>query len=215
MVSHDPFSYRPRVTVIPLPPSSTTAQLQQSSSSSIPVDQPQPGGDELKDDPSGRVWTYHFDHPARFPRTEFGAACCAFEGEGAVIHEGMRLLARQDGQYEVRFNITTPSMPVMLRLQLILFEQGRPYATEGRPIPRTLTLAPIPLRPWDADPYPDMSQAGVDPSKAGVAPVSYLVRVRGYSQVIKEAQRGDGRLLLVRRIGTARFGSGVQIQANQ
>jgi hypothetical protein len=166
---------------------------------------------ELRDtiDGSARVWTYHFDHPARFPHTKFGVKCCAFEGEGVVIHEGMRLLARQDGQYQVRFNITAPSIPVVLRLQLVLFENGRPDPSVGKPIPRTLTLPPIVLESTGPGTFPADLEAGIHPT-------SYLVSVRGYSQVIKEAEGSDaprGNLLLVKRIGTARIGSGVQYQA--
>jgi hypothetical protein len=200
LVPHDPFSYQPRVNVIPLPPPRSANPFGQSSSSSS--DQ-RPDVDEIIDDPSGRVWTYHFDLPARFPRSQFGfgKACCAFEGEGALIHEGMRVLARQDGQYEVRFNITTPATPILLRMQLVLHEEGNALP------PRTLTLPPIPLKPWGMDPYPDATQPKFEP-------VSYLVRVRGYSQVVKEIQQGNGHFLLVKRIGSARFGSGFQALEN-
>ena len=155
----------------------------------------------------------HFDHPARFPKTSYGQQSCAFESEGAVIHEGMRLLARQDGQYEVRFNITTPSIPVTLRLQLILFNEplSSPdgQAIPVQPIPRTLTLPPVALKPSGADAFPDNPEGGTNPT-------SYFVSVRGYSQVILEAQQdelGQRHLLLVKRNGTARIGSGVLYQA--
>jgi hypothetical protein len=125
----------------------------------------------------------------------------------------MRLLAGQDGRYEVRFNITAPSVPVLLRLQLILFEEGHPDPRYGRPIPRTLTLAPIFLQPDPSD-----EKSFPNNLEGGVYPTSYLVSVLGYSQVIKEVQ-GDktnpGHLLLVKRNGVARIGSGVQFQATQ
>ncbi len=216
-ISHDPFSVQPRISVITIPTPDRATQVARSNPDwrPDPMDQSQPDAlasqpeaDDLTDDKSSRVWTYHFDHPARFPKAEFGTACCAFEGEGAIIHEGMRVLAREDGQYEVRFNITTPPTPVLLRLQLILFPPDPPDKNGGQPIPRTLTLPPISLRPWGSEPYLDDSRAGNDP-------VSYLVRLRGYSQIIKEVQTDNGSFLLVKRIGTARFGSGVRIQANQ
>jgi hypothetical protein len=167
--------------------------------------------DELRDDENGKVWTYHFDHPARFPMPQFGANCPGIEGEGAVIHEGMRLLAKTNGQYEVRFNITAPQMPVNLRLQLILYDK------QSR-VPRTLTLPPILLKTSDS--FDDSLMQGYDP-------ISYIVSVRGYSQVIKETQRfpastnGEAEsemksdfFLLVKRIGAARFGSGVRYQTS-
>ena len=205
----DPFWCQPKISVIPLCPS----KHDDDASGLLPgnIEPLRPPQDELLDKPDSHVWTYHFDHPARFPMIKYGSRCCAFEGEGAIIHEGMRLLARQDGQYEVRFNITTPSIPVLLRLQLILFEKGRPDPMDGRPIPRTLTLPPIVIRRQTNDP-----EAFPNDLEGGIYPTSYLVSVQGYSQVIKEAQeekKWPGYLLLVKRNGTARIGSGVQYQA--
>jgi hypothetical protein len=164
--------------------------------------------DSLVDKKDSRIWTYHFDLPARFPLTKFGQECCGFEAEGAVIHEGMRLLAREDGQYEVRFNVSTPAMPVLMRLQLVLYENGNS-------VPRTLTLPFIAIKPWDLQTYPDNTLEAIDPKE-------YLVSVRGYSQVIYEIMNIDQlperehrkhSFLLVKRIGTARFGSGFQDQS--
>ncbi len=206
-VARDPFSFQPTVQIVPISYSSTDYDA--NSALSARDDSPIFGPDELKNTADARVWTYHFDHPARFPRNKFGANCCAFEGEGAVIHEGMRLLASQDGRYEVRFNISAPSIPVALRLQLILYQQGKPDPSSGSPIPRTLTLPLIVIEPTGPEAFPQQLEAGIHP-------VSYLVSVQGYSQVIKEAhddENGTGHLVLVKRNGTARIGSGVQYQA--
>src|SRR5208282_3704884 len=100
----------------------------------------------------------------------------------------------------VRFNITAPSIPVVVRLQLVLYEK------DGH-VPRTLTLPPVVLKPTSLDAFPDDLEAGVDPT-------SYIVTVLGYSQVVREVHQPDnGTFLLVKRIGTARFGSGVRQQA--
>jgi len=203
----DPFSYQPRVTVVPLPPSrivgfiaGTFSEIDRDWLSDKKLD-------ELMDDKNGRVWTYHFDHPARFPVTKFGSNCCGFEGEGAIIHEGMRLLVRQDGQYEVRFNITGPPTPLTLRLQLILFAEGKPNSSVGRPIPRTLTLPPVVVQPSGENAFPNNVDGGVDP-------ISYIVSVRGYSQILKESHHEPtDHLLLVKRNGTARFGNGTRYWA--
>jgi|GEM_PF-4003175 len=196
--SRDPFSFEPQVTVVPVPssqPSSDAASGQRDLESHIDSSR-----EQLVARQNESLRTYHFDLPARFPVTRFGNDCCAFEDEGAIIHEGMRFLARQDGQYEVRFNITAPSIPVVVRLQLVLYEK------DGH-VPRTLTLPPVVLKPTSLDAFPDDLEAGVDPT-------SYIVTVLGYSQVVREVHQPDnGTFLLVKRIGTARFGSGVRQQA--
>jgi hypothetical protein len=217
-VPRDPFSYVPRVTVVrlnaPRPCRDEGAGDDEEGSSPFYRETPPPV-DSLADDRTGRVWTYHFDHPARFPSQNFGPSyatssdgttCCAFEGQGAVIHEGMRLLARTDGKYEVRFNITAPATVVTMRLQLILHDLGNH-------VPRTLTLPPIVLKPSQNDFFDDDLAQKFDP-------VSYIVSVQGYSQVVLETQspiatttdpRAD-HFLLVKRAGSARFGSGVRYQ---
>jgi hypothetical protein len=204
----DPFLFQPAVHVVPLSPSADgdNSGLNPTSSSDTAFE-------DLQDSRDGhaKVWTYYFDHPARFPRAKFGVRCCAFEGEGAVIHEGMRVLARQDGRYQVKFNITAPSIPLVLRLQLILFEEPRYDGRIAQSIPRTLTLPPIVVESKGPGTFPSDLEAGAHPT-------SYLVSVSGYSQVIKEAKADGsqgGQLLLIKRIGTARIGSGVQYQATQ
>jgi hypothetical protein len=211
----DPFSFVPRVSVIRQRPPLRCRQGEDMDEDGQP-DNPfyretPPEADWLRDDKDGRVWTYHFDLPARFPANKFGGACCGFEGEGVVIHEGMRMLAKTDGQYEIRLNLSAPPMPVTLRLQMLLYSHG------ARP-PRTLTLPPIVLMPSDGDSFDDDLAKAYDP-------VSYLVAVRGYSQVIKEQQRpatpqgppasNPGYFALVKRTGVARFGSGVRYQTNR
>jgi hypothetical protein len=196
--SRDPFAFQPHVTVVPLPPAERVSDGsigQRNSDLGIELAQ-----DRLVAREGKSVRTYHFDLPARFPVTKFGPMCCAFEGEGAVIHEGMRFLSRQDGRYEVRFNVTAPSMPVVIRLQLVLYEK------DGH-VPRTLTLPPIVLKPSGLTTFPEDLEAWVDPT-------SYIVSVTGYSQVVNEVHQPDNTsFLLVKRIGTARFGSGVRYQS--
>jgi hypothetical protein len=201
-IPKDPFSFQPRITVVqalqsPNDPQALRPDPSDRKNFLINSLLTELGGD--------RVLTYYFDLPARFPMAKYGpprvgTTCCAFEGEGAVIHEGMRMLARQDGLYEVRFNITTPAIPVVVRLQIVLYEKDAH-------LPRTLTLPPIVLQPTGTDAFPRNLLGGTDPT-------SYIVSVRGYSQVIKEVQ-GDqkDRFLLVKRIGSARFGSGVRYQS--
>jgi hypothetical protein len=200
----DAFTQLPEYSVVPLTEPSKPRSLLEPFS--VDEEERLPVPILAREDPD-HVWTYYFDHPARFPRASFGRNCCAVEGEGAVIHEGMRLLAGQNGRYEVRFNITTPSIPVALRLQLILFLPCPEDPALPQPVPRTLTLPPIAIEPAGDDAFPlDLT--------AGTRPTSYMVSIKGYSQVIQEAlDGGDGKqLLLVKRIGTARMGHGVQYQ---
>jgi hypothetical protein len=203
--SHDPFWLMPKIKVVQVDP---TSDRDPSSNSINEVNSvPEIPYDVLRDDPvRGHVWTYHFDLPARFATAKFApapnGACCSWEGEGSVIHEGMRLLVRQDGKYEVRFNITTPSIPVSIRMQLLLYPPAQGRTT------RTLTLPPIVLIPSGPTTFPDDPEAGVDPT-------SYIVSVQGYSQVLKEAHiKPTDNLILVKRIGSARVGSGVRYQAS-
>jgi hypothetical protein len=53
-----------------------------------------------------------FDEPANFPLPKFGPQGEPLSEDGVVIHEGMRLVATQDGRYEVSFVATTRAMPV-------------------------------------------------------------------------------------------------------
>ena len=82
---------------------------------------------------------YRFDLPARFALAQYDPNCPgrSYEGQGALIHEGMRILTRKDGEYDVRFNVTVPAMPVTMRLQLLLYEN------DTSPFPKSLTLPPI------------------------------------------------------------------------
>jgi hypothetical protein len=212
----EPFEMLPCAVVVPICPPGASERYRTSSrfGASQIAGPPKP----LFQATDPQVWTYHFDHPARFPMTRFGAPCCGFEGEGAVIHEGMRLLAHQDGRYEVRFNITAPSTPIVLRLQLILFQENKKLPEprshddpKGAPVPRTITLAPILIRPDTSD-----SKSFPNDPEGGTYPTSYFVSAQGYSQVIKETQGSDtgpDHFLLVKRIGTARLGAGVLFQA--
>lgn len=61
---------------------------------------------------------FDFAKPARFAVPRFDASGCEFEDEGAVIYEGMRFVVAPSGAYEIRFVVSTPAMPVTLRLQL-------------------------------------------------------------------------------------------------
>jgi hypothetical protein len=147
---------------------------------------------------------YRFDLPARFALARFGSDRCqgSCEDEGAIIHEGMRILTREDGQYEVRFNVTAPATQITLRLQLLLYDET------SAPFPKTLTLPPIRLAPADGGDWESRDRPS-DPYHGDPVLLSYLVRLKGHSHVVRER---NGSFLLARRIGTARFGSGAPAQ---
>ena len=158
---------------------------------------PAPAGESLcLTKPKARLT---FEGPARFPLPEFGVGPCPgeYEDDVAVIHEGMRLIANERGDYQVRFNISMPAMPATLRLQLTVATDPPP----GRPI--VLSLPPIPIEP-----------EGISPEF--YEPATYGVIVRGHSEPIRRQYdrvlaatlrtdaAGDPPPIL--RAGTARFG---------
>src|SRR5207249_298490 len=49
-----------------------------------------------------------FDQPAHFPIPRFGLEGDRLNSEGVVIYEGMRFVARSDGQYKVTFTTSAP-----------------------------------------------------------------------------------------------------------
>lgn len=129
---------------------------------------------------------FFFYQPAQFPYPWFGPAGESLPLDGALIHEGMRFIATKDGQYEVRLTITTPGMPVTLRLQLLLSDNLQDAFT--------LTLPPINLY------NPDKQFQG------NYLGNSYQVRHAGFSPLVARYWDHLESFSLVRH-GTARFGS--------
>ena len=164
-----------------------------------------------------------FDFPssARFTIPRFDRKGGEFEDDGAVIYEGMRFVVEDSGNYEVRFLVSTPAMPVLLRLQLHV-----PCTDRGE---HTITLPPIDLPPYTN-------------AKGHYEAATWKVRHVGHSPIIaragtrvdkpwvfaweeEQARKGGGEtaetfkshvndkpdgldhLVSIRRSGTARFGS--------
>jgi hypothetical protein len=135
-----------------------------------------------------------FDCAATFPLREFGTCGEVYEQDGAIIHEGMRIVANERGDYLVRFNISTPAMPVSLRLQLRMNVPGT-----GRKI--WLTLPPIEVKPDGSSPE------FYKPAAYGVSVVGHSAAMAEHFQKIRKispAQCEDREILS--RAGTARFG---------
>ncbi|MBI1913275.1 MAG: hypothetical protein HYS12_00730 [Planctomycetes bacterium] len=131
------------------------------------------------------LYDARFDAPAHFPLPQFGLLGERLDGDGAMIYEGMHFVATPDGQYEVSFTVSVPSMPVTLRIQL--------FVTDPRGRTFSLTLPPVALAP--------------DPNFAGnYVGRSFQVRHAGHSRLIALAFPGLCDCTLSRQ-GTARFGS--------
>jgi len=142
------------------------------------------------------ICDYRFDHPARFPLPEFGYHHELLEREGVLIYEGMRLMVRRDGRYQVRFVAGTPPLPVAMRLQFDLLEE-----TTGQPV--TLTLPPIRIPEQARSLSKGMSEV-VHPVEARIQTIHH----EGYLPVLA-ANLGSVRVL--GRSGTARMGYGVNV----
>lgn len=132
-----------------------------------------------------RYFEKRFDQPAHFPLPKVGLLGERWDEGGLVLHEGMRFIALADGQFEVSLTVSTPSMPVTLRLQLAVVDQfGQSFS---------LTLPPI-----DIEPFTDF--------RGNYAGQSFQCRHTGFSQAVAEAFPNLGLCTLCRQ-GTARFGS--------
>ncbi len=130
------------------------------------------------------TYSARFDVPAHFPYPRFAPNGAPMPDEGAIIYEGMRLLATPDGQYEIEFTVTISKMPVTLRMQLI---------AEGPGCVFPLTLPPISIRP-----SPDF--------EGNYVGESFQVRLAGHSRLIAKNFFALEQYTFSRQ-GTARFGS--------
>ena len=72
---------------------------------------------------SPRVWVKEFHHAAQVPLPRFTIDGREITADGLLIYEGMRLTVDPaTGNYDLSFTATVPSMPVTLRMQLVLTE---------------------------------------------------------------------------------------------
>jgi hypothetical protein len=169
---------------------------------------PCPCDDEFGSSFTAQAWVKEFHEAASVTYPRFGLDHCPLPGDGLVIYEGMKLKVDPvTGMYDVSFTASVPGMPATLRLQLI-FDEPPPRGRQYR-----LTLPPIRLEPpKDAKPT-DYSAH------------TFHVAHRGYSSLFRTnlvagaAVPPDGRHCEpsppincdwnLRRIGTARFGTGL------
>lgn len=135
--------------------------------------------------------THWFTSAAHFPVRDFGARGEVIGREGAVIYEGMRFSHNDQGRYEVSFLVGTPAAPTTLRLRLLVKVREK----DGSAVWQTLTLPPI--------------RIGLDQDAGGKhQPAVWRICHQGYSAMLA---CNPGRIIIIRREGTARFGFGASL----
>jgi hypothetical protein len=132
------------------------------------------------------IYEYRFHAPAHIAWTRFNPLGVPLQRTGVVIYEGMQFAARDDGTYEVSYDVQTPEAPVDLRLQLE-FQNAADQRWH------TITLPPVRL------------QTSIFESDG--AQVRRIVQ-RGYSSALEMAPLNDAFEL--RRSGTAMIGFGAK-----
>lgn len=143
------------------------------------------GDDEpFADDLPLTVHEYRFHSPAHIAWRRFAELGGPLDQTGVVIYEGMQFAAREDGSYQVAFDVQTPAAPVDLRLQLT-------FQNSGDRRWHTITLPPISL------------PATIDQLDG---PQVMRVVQRGYSSALEMAPLIEDFEL--RRSGTATIGFG-------
>lgn len=133
-----------------------------------------------------KSYTFRFHQPAHFPRAEYARFGQELTTEGLVIAEGMEVSFYADGTFEVAFNALSPSVPVQVRLQLLVQDcDDQTY---------TLTLPPFEFRP---------AELPIEQVNGRV--VGQQAYHQGWSQLVKN---WSGQIKGVGRRGTAKFGFG-------
>jgi hypothetical protein len=169
--------------------------------SAVPSPQPIPLQDERDSGQSkltqsdskqcGKLPCAHwFASAAHFPLRDFGARGEVIGREGAVIYEGMRFSHNDQGRYEVSFLVGTPAAPTTLRFRFLV-----QICEADGPVWHTLTLPPISIQP-----HQDGS--------SNPQPAVWRICHQGYSPMLACT---PGRIIAIRREGTARFGFGASL----
>ena len=132
-----------------------------------------------------------FQDVGRFPYPQFGLIGEDLADEGVLIYEGMAFCYSENGHYVVKFNVSKPRMPVVLRMQFRVLLTNGGVASK----PFTITLPPIRI------------PAGK--RTKDIEETEHQVSLKGYSPQLAEAitQCGCSQLKFARS-GSARFGFG-------
>lgn len=187
-LSPPPFTHLPDVQPIP----EARASGERTANGAKPDPLP-PDAIERRANDQNPLICYRFHVPAHFPHPKFSDVGEPRPTEGVIIYEGMQFLATADGHYEVRFNASTPPVPVTLRLQLTLIDK------EGRWF--TLTLPAIAIHPKETATGDLFMMTGY---RGNAMQENWQVRHVGFSHLLPA---NLGNLAEIRRYGTARFGA--------
>jgi hypothetical protein len=139
-----------------------------------------------------------FDDSAVFPLRQFDSAGNMRQLTGAFIHEGARLISKNDGRYEFVLVVTAPATRTTLNLKLKLYVSTSDKSTDHCLEERILTFPPIHL--FDEESVTNGDRA------------TWVVRVPGYSETFQIADGAARTYSLRERIpeialdGSATFG---------
>lgn len=147
------------------------------------------------------VARYSFDKPAQFPMPGFASGGEPAPTAGAIIYEGMRLIVREGGEFDVIMTVGIPDRPVTLRLQLKFCVTAR--GSDDLPREFTITLPPIELNPVLRTVDLDLGP----PPLRDAARLTFHVNHEGFSPVLQDFQDDFGGNVTVTRDGVARFGT--------
>lgn len=149
-----------------------------------------------------------FHSPANFPRPRFGTAGLDDAREGLIIREGMELVTNADGSFTVTCDVMRAAIPATLHLQLAF-----KTTTDGPWY--TLSLEPRQLRPGGDNMLAAAVEQGVhraDRLTGNYQPMAYdnrylRLQFTGEHPALKHH---GGRVVRVRRGGSARYGYGFE-----
>jgi len=142
---------------------------------------------------------FYFASAAYFPIRDFGLRGEVIDRQGAIIHEDMKFSFDHNGNYRLEFALSTPAVPVTIRLQLLVQPAtGAPWYT--------ITLPPMQFRPEEAR----SGLADKQDCNPEDCTMQYNRFCSGRSEILRRCYTQMGTSATIRREGTARFGYGFE-----
>ncbi len=140
----------------------------------------------------------YFHAPAHFPIPRFGSGGLDDAREGITIAEGMKLVTKADGHYEIEYRVNPARVPAVLGLQIH-------FKTGGSDSPwQTITLSPRKIHTSLRDSSPSILLGNQD---ADPHDQYTTITLRGVHPALRQC---GGRVTQVKRTGTARYGYGFE-----
>lgn len=153
--------------------------------------------------PHQLLQTVVYRKPAHFPMPRYTEEGGLIPSEGVLIYEDMRVLLYDGGRYKVCFNVSTPNMPVTLRIQLHLQRDFDLHDADFQEA--TLTLPPIIIL---AREEPSTTLFARDRNQGNWQGRITHIEHEGRSDWLAQyAAHRRTNLLKIARSGVARFGS--------